>query len=364
MAEMWIHMGPQHPMTHGLWNLRIKVNGETITDAVPELGYLHRSVEKIGERRKYFMNTTLTDRLCYASAMTWTHCYCLAAEELMGVEAPPRAKYIRTVVLELQRIASHLMWLGAYLPDLGLITGFLYGMRDREMFLNLLEIPSGGRLLYNYVKIGGVKRDLPPGFEAKAERVMQTLERRLKEYENLYDNSKIFRMRNDGVGVYSASDAINWGITGPNLRSAGVPFDLRQADSYDAYPELDFEPVTNTAAGGGSDCFSRYRQRVDEMHQSMDLVRQALAKMPEGKVMADSVPLRASGEAFRRTEDSRGEALMYLVGDGSDRPYRWKIRSPMFTTVSAAPHFLKGYKVADVPAIMGSIDMCIGETDK
>ncbi|HJP43943.1 MAG: NADH-quinone oxidoreductase subunit NuoD [Candidatus Poseidoniia archaeon] len=357
-------MGPQHPMTHGLWNLRIKVNGETITDAVPELGYLHRSVEKIGERRKYFMNTTLTDRLCYASAMTWTHCYCLAAEELMGVEAPLRAKYIRTVVLELQRIASHLMWLGAYLPDLGLITGFLYGMRDREMFLNLLEIPSGGRLLYNYVKIGGVKRDLPPGFEAKAERVMQTLERRLKEYENLYDNSKIFRMRNDGVGVYSASDAINWGITGPNLRSAGVPFDLRQADSYDAYPELDFEPVTNTAAGGGSDCFSRYRQRVDEMHQSMDLVRQALAKMPEGKVMADSVPLRASGEAFRRTEDSRGEALMYLVGDGSDRPYRWKIRSPMFTTVSAAPHFLKGYKVADVPAIMGSIDMCIGETDK
>ena len=193
---------------------------------------------------------------------------------------------------------------------------------------------------------------------------MQTLERRLKEYENLYDNSKIFRMRTDGVGVYSASDAINWGVTGPNLRSSGVPFDLRQTDSYDAYPELDFKPVTNTAAGGGSDCFSRYRQRVDEMHQSMDLVRQALAKMPKGKVMSDSVPLRASGEAFRRTEDSRGEALMYLVGDGSDRPYRWKIRSPMFTTVSAAPHFLKGYKVADVPAIMDSIDMCIGETDK
>ena len=218
MAEMWIHMGPQHPMTHGLWNLRIKVDGETITDDAPELGYLHRSVEKIGERRKYFMNTTLTDRLCYASAMTWTHCYCLTAEELMGGEVPPRAKYIRTVVLELQRIASHLMWLGAYLPDLGLITGFLYGMRDREMFLNLLEIPSGGRLLYNYVKIGGVKRDLPPGFEAKAERVMQTLERRLKEYENLYDNSKIFRMRNDGVGVYSASAAITWPTTSATCR--------------------------------------------------------------------------------------------------------------------------------------------------
>ncbi|HIH79547.1 MAG TPA: NADH-quinone oxidoreductase subunit D, partial [Candidatus Poseidoniia archaeon] len=189
--------------------------------------------------------------------------------------------------------------------------GFLYGMRDREMFLNLLEIPSGGRLLYNYVRIGGVKRDLPPGFAAKAERVMQTLEQRLKEYEDLYDNSKIFRMRTDDVGCYSASDAINWGITGPNLRSAGVAFDLRQADSYDAYPELDFTPVTTSASDGISDCFSRYRQRIDEMYQSMDLIRQALAKMPEGEVMADSVPVRASGEAFRRTEDSRGEALMY-----------------------------------------------------
>ena len=364
MSEMWIHMGPQHPMTHGLWNLRVKVDGETITDAEPELGYLHRSVEKLGERRKFFMNTTLTDRLCYASAMTWSHCYVQTVEELMGVEVPTRAEYTRVITLEMQRIASHLMWMGAYLPDLGLMTGFLYGFRDREMFLNLLEIPSGGRMLYNYMKVGGVKRDLPTGYAGKTERVLKTMERRLDEYEKLYDSSKIFRMRTQDVGKIKDSDAKNWGITGPNIRGCGVPFDIRKTDPYSIYEELDWEPQTASSGNGWGDCYSRYRVRFNEIQESINIIRQALKKRPEGPIMASKVPVRAEGAAFRRTEDSRGEALMYIVGDGTDRPYRWKIKSPMFTTVSASPHFLKGYKIADIPAIMGSIDMCIGETDK
>jgi len=360
MAQMWINMGPQHPMTHGLWNLRVLIDGETIIDAEPELGYLHRSVEKIAECRYWFQNITLADRLCYGSAMTWSHAYVMAVEELMGVTVPPRAEYIRVATLEMQRIASHLMWVAAYLPDLGLLTGFLYAMREREMFLNLLEILSGNRIIYNYMCLGGVKRDLPPGFRAKTERVLKLFEQRLDEYEMLFDSSKIFRMRTEGVGVIAGDDAINWGITGPNLRGSGVAFDVRRDDPYSAYPELDWEVQTEQEG----DCFARYRVRMNEMQESCNLIRQALDRMPEGAVRAEHVPLRAEGTAFRRTEDSRGEALMYIVGDGGRHPYRWKIRSPVFTTVSAAPHFLKGYKLADIPAIMGSIDMCIGETDK
>ncbi len=360
MTQMWINMGPQHPMTHGLWGLRVLVDGETIIDAEVELGYLHRSVEKIAERRRWFQNTTLADRLCYASAMTWSHAYVLTVEELMEVTVPPRAEYLRVATLEMQRIASHLMWLAAYLPDLGLLTGFLYAMREREMFLNLLETLSGSRLLYNYMLIGGVKRDIPPGFRAKTERVLKLFERRLDDYEMLFDASKIYRMRTEGVGVIAGDDAVNWGITGPNLRGSGVPFDVRRDDPYSVYPELDWEVQTEQEG----DCFARYRVRMNEMQESCNLIRQALDRLPEGPVRAKHVLLHAEGTAFRRTEDSRGEALMYVVGDGSQHPYRWKIRSPVFTTVSAAPHYLRGYKLADVPAIMGSVDMCIGETDK
>ena len=360
MTQMWINMGPQHPMTHGLWGLRVLVDGETIIDAEAELGYLHRSVEKIAERRRWFQNTTLADRLCYASAMTWSHAYVLTVEELMEVTVPPRAEYLRVATLEMQRIASHLMWLAAYLPDLGLLTGFLYAMREREMFLNLLETLSGSRLLYNYMLIGGVKRDIPPGFRAKTERVLKLFERRLDDYEMLFDASKIYRMRTEGVGIIAGDDAVNWGITGPNLRGSGVPFDVRRDDPYSVYPELDWEVQTEQEG----DCFARYRVRMNEMQESCNLIQQALDRLPEGPVRAEHVPLHAEGTAFRRTEDSRGEALMYVVGDGSQHPYRWKIRSPVFTTVSAAPHYLRGYKLADVPAIMGSVDMCIGETDK
>ena len=360
MAQMWISMGPQHPMTHGLWTLRVLVDGETIVEARPEMGYLHRGVEKIGERRRYFMNTTLADRLCYGSSMTWTYAYVKAVEELMEVEVPQRAEYIRVVMLELQRLASHLMWQAAFLPDLGLLTGLLYSMREREYCLRLMESLTGNRLLYNYMTIGGVRREMPAGWTENCEQSLRHIEVKLKEYEQFYDDSTIFRMRTQGVGFVPRAPGLNWGLTGPNIRGSGSNFDIRSHDPYSIYPELDFEPQVEK----DGDCYARHLVRMREMYQSIYLIRHCLGKMPQGPIQADNVPLRADGEAFRRTEDSRGEALMYLVGDGSQRPYRWKIRSPMFVTVSAANHYLRGYKVADVPAIMGSMDMCIGETDK
>lgn len=360
MSRMWISMGPQHPMTHGLWTLRVQVDGETIVQAIPEMGYLHRSVEKISERRRYFMNTTLADRLCYGSAMTWTYSYVLAVEELMEAEVPERAEYIRVIMLEIQRLASHLMWLAAYLPDLGLLTGFLYSMREREYCLRLMEMVSGNRLLYNYIRIGGVKRDLVPGWEENCEQTLRHIELKLKEYETLYDESTIFRMRTEGVGIIPRAPGLNWGITGPSIRGSGSDYDIRSKDPYSIYPELDFEPVVEKEG----DSYARHKVRMREMHQSIYLIRQCLEKMPKGPVNAKEVPQHGEGEAFRRTEDPRGEALMYLVGDGSQRPYRWKIRSPIFTTVSAAQHYMRGHKVADIPTIMGSVDMCIGETDK
>ena len=250
------------------------------------------------------------------------------------------------------------------MPDLGHITGALYFWRDRELFLNLLEVPSGSRLLYNYIRIGGVKRDLPDGFIEKTERVFKLFEKRLDEYADLFENSKIFRMRTEDVGNFTAAQAQNLGITGPNMRGCGTKFDLRKNDPYEIYEEIDWDIQTREAGPGYSDCFSRYMVRIDEMKESIRIIRDCFKKMPKGPTLASSIPVRAQGEAFRRTEDSRGEALMYVVGDGTDRPYRWKIKSPMFTTISACPHYLKGYKLADIPAIMGSIDICIGETDK
>jgi len=347
-------------MTHGLWTLRVLVEGETIVEARPEMGYLHRGVEKIAERRRYFMNTVLSDRLCYGSSMTWTHAYIAAVEKLMEVEVPERAEYIRVIVIELQRLASHLMWLAAFLPDLGLLTGLLYSMREREHCLRLLEGLSGNRLLYNYIRIGGVGRDLPAGWPEACERSLRHIEGKLVEYERLYDQSTVFRMRTEGVGIIPRSPGLNWGITGPNIRGSGSDFDIRSHDPYSIYPELDFTPQVEKAG----DCFARHRVRMREMEQSIYLIRQCLEKIPSGPLRSEKVPKRAEGEAFSRTEDSRGEAVMYLVGDGSRRPYRWKIRSPIFTTVSAANHYLRGYKVADIPAILGSVDMCIGETDK
>lgn len=360
MAEMWINMGPQHPMTHGLWNLRVKVDGETIVDAQPEVGYLHRGIEKLVEGRTYTQVIPIMDRLCYGSSLTWSHLYCLTAENLMGVEVPPRAEYIRVAAIEMQRIASHLMWLAAYSTDLGLMLGFLYTMRDREVFVDILQALSGSRLTYNYPRIGGVAHDVPPNFERDTLRACNYMEKKLKEYEDLFDGSKVFMMRNVDVGLLKKEDAMNLGVTGPPLRASGVKYDLRKDMPYSVYPELDFEPATHS----DGDCYARYRVRMDEMYESCKLIRQAVRKMPKGKWRVVAPRNGPIGTGLGRVEDPRGEGVMYVVGDGTDRPYRLKIRSPIFVTVSAAPKMLIGYKVADVVAIMGGLDMCIGETDR
>lgn len=360
MAEMWINMGPQHPMTHGLWNLRIKVDGETIVDAEPEVGYLHRGIEKLCEGKTYPQIIPLADRLCYGSSMTWSHLYCLTVENMMGIEVPERAEYLRVMAIEMQRIASHLMWLAAYAVDLGLMTGFLYAMRDREVFIDLLQALTGSRLTYNYPRIGGVAHDMPPNFDRDSLRACAYMEMKLREYEDLYEGSKMFMLRNEGIGLLKKEDAMNLGVTGPPLRASGVKHDLRKDMPYSVYPELDFEPKWHSDC----DCYARYRVRMEEMRESCKIIRQAIQKMPKGK-WRTVVPRNApEGTGLGRVEDPRGEGMMYVVGDGTDRPYRLKIRSPIFVTVSAAPKMLIGYKVADVVAIMGSLDMCIGETDR
>jgi len=360
MAEMWINMGPQHPMTHGLWNLRVKVDGEVIVDAMPEIGYLHRGMEKIFENRSYAKIGPITDRLCYGSSFTWNHLYCMTIEELMGLEIPERAKYIRVIAIELQRIASHLLWLAAYAADLGLLAGFLWGFREREIFIDLLQALSGSRLTYNYARIGGVAADLPPDWERDCLRGVDYFEKKIREHEMLYRGSKIFLMRNEGIGILRKEDAINMGVTGPVLRASGVKYDARKAQPYEVFEEMDFEPQCYNTC----DCWARYVVRINEMHESCKIIRQALSKLPKGPVRVKTPLIGPPGEALGRVEDPRGEGLIYVIGDGTDKPYRLKVRSPFFVTLSAAKKMLVGYKVADVVAIMGSIDVCMGETDK
>ncbi len=364
MPEFWINMGPQHPMTHGLWNMKVQVDGETITDARPELGYLHRGVEKISEVREFQKVIVLTDRLCYVSSITWSHAYCLAVERMMGLEIPERGQWLRVISLELQRVASHLMWLAAYGPDLGLLTVLLWSLRERELFLDLIQLMSGMRMNQNYPRIGGVRNDIPENFEASCSRVIKHFMKQLDEqFEPVLQDSKIFHMRTHGVGYISAADAIDWGVTGPNLRACGVDVDVRHLDPYECYEEVDFEPQVWKGDGGG-DSYARFMVRFNELRESCKIVLQALEKMPKSGPYRVKPPRRAEGEGYARTEDSRGEALFYVCGDGDDRPYRVKIRSPIFSTMGATPLMLRGNKLADVVSILGSIDVCVGEIDK
>ena len=363
MPGFWINMGPQHPMTHGLWNMRVQVDGETITDAAPEIGYLNRGYEKIMEVREFQKNVVLTDRLCYVSSITWSHAYCLAVEKMMGIDVPDRAKWMRVISLELQRVASHLMWLAAFGPDLGLLTGLLWALRERELFLDLIQVMAGARMNQNYPRIGGVRNDFPENFDAMCRRSIEHFREKLVEYRKLFHDSKVFHMRTRGVGRISTADAIDWGVTGPNLRACGVNVDLRRLDPYESYEDVDFEPQVWKGREGG-DSYARFICRFNELEESCGIILQAFEKMPKDGAFRVKPPRRAEGEGFARTEDSRGEALFYVCGDGDDRPYRVKIRSPVFCTMAATPIMLRGNKLADVVAILGSIDVCVGEMDK
>ena len=381
MSEMVVNMGPQHPMTHGLWNLRVVIDGETIVDVDPEMGFLHRGIEKICEDRHYNEVITLMDRCCYVAGMAWEHLYIIASEQALHVPVPPRAQWIRVLADELQRIGSHLMWYAAFVQDLGLMSPFLYGMRDRDLVLDLFQSFTGARLTYEYNRVGGVRNDLPPGLTQQIRKVCDWLMDRYVEYDQLCLGSTIFRKRCDGLGVLRAADCIAQGVTGPMLRAAGVKRDLRKDRPYAAYDQVEFD----VALADGADVLARYLVRMEELRQSVRIIRQAcdwLDKNP-GPVLTDQLPrwlgapyapignegylLRRNypqGVGFSSIEEPHGEAQAYVENDGGEHPYRVKFRSPVFANLSAAKKYLPGYKVADIPPIMGSVDICVGESDR
>ena len=364
MTEMWLNMGPQHPSTHGLWDLLVRVDGETIKEAVTKIGYLHRGVEKIAENRTIEKFLPLNDRLCYVANSSWTTLFVMSVEELLEVVPPERAQYIRVILLELQRIASHLVWLGAYCSDMGLLTMILWAWRDREMMLDLFQLLTGARVTHNFPRVGGVKNDLPPTFKERTLKAMDYMDDRFREYDMICGQSELFVMRTKGIGVLGLEQAKSLGCTGPVIRASGMEQDVRKEDPYLCYEKFDFKVPT----GSNGDAWDRYTVRLEEMRQSVSLIRQALEKMPEGDYMIPNfkmpkvLPAKA---AYRRAEDPRGEGAMYIVGDGkTNRPYRLKIRSPTYVHLLAIPHYIKGARISDVPVIMGGADPCMAEVDR
>lgn len=361
--QMFINMGPQHPSTHGVLRIALTIEGEIIKKAIPDIGYLHRGTEKLAEVRGYHHCVVLTDRWDYVSAMPNNLVFCLAAEKLMGSEIPPRADALRVVMCELNRIASHLLFFGTYGIDTGAFTPFLYAFREREMVLDLFEMLCGARLTYNYIRLGGVMTDATPEWIARLKEFLTYFKPRLDEYDTLLTYNPIFMARTKGVGIVTPEEAVNWGLSGPNLRGSGVNYDVRKHDPYCGYENYDFD----VPLGEEGSCWDRYFCRVSEMRQSIRIIEQALAKLPEGPVMATGVakvPKPAAGEAYAHVEASRGELGIYLVSDGGISPFRMHVRAPSFMNLSMLEEKLVGMKVADVIAVLGSIDIVLGEVDR
>jgi len=357
-----INMGPQHPATHGVLRLVLSLDGERVVDLKPDIGYLHRGVEKLAEHEDYVQIEPLTDRLDYVAAMSENLGYVGAVEKLMGIEVPPRAQAVRVVLAELQRVASHLVWLGTHGLDIGAMTIFFWCFREREQILDLFEGFCGARLTYNSLRIGGLQQDLPPGWVKRCRKFLALYPARQDQYEELLSSNRIWIQRTKGVGVLSAAEAIDLGLTGPALRGSGVPFDLRKATPYTGYEKYAFEvPV-----GKAGDTYDRYLVRLAELRQSISLVRQALDAMPEGEVRG-KVPKKIKppkGEVFHMVEGPRGIQGFYLVSDGSERPYRCHFRAPSFVNLQALKRMCVGGMVADVVAIIGTLDIVLGDCDR
>ena len=359
--ELFVNMGPQHPSTHGVLRLMLRVDGERVLGLKPDVGYLHRCFEKIAERRQVTMVIPYTDRTDYLAAITSEWAYVLAAEKLMGVEVPERAEYIRVIVGELQRIASHLLWFGTFALDLGATTAFLYAFRERESLFDIFQKLTGARMLYNYLRVGGVRNDLYDGFADDVLRFLNVLEEKLREYHNLLTGNRIFETRTKGVGVVTKEQAIAYGASGPVLRGSGVPHDLRKAHPYSVYDRFEF----GIPVGEHGDVYSRYVVRMQEFYESIKIIRQALKTIPGGPWMGD-VPrrMKLTGDVYTRIESPRGEVGVYLVGDGSDQPYRCHYRSPCFVHLQLLEPMGVGHLIADMVAIIGSIDIVMGEVDR
>ncbi len=360
--EMLLNMGPQHPSTHGVLRLILTLEGETIVDCTPVIGYLHRGMEKIFENRTIMQGIRYTDNSDYLSPMLCEIAYVGAAEQLMGLEPPRRAQYIRLLVGEMQRIASHQVFVGTYLVDLGAFTPILWAFRDREGILSLFEALSGSRFTVNYLRVGGVLHDFPKGWLRECEAYLDTLEKNLQELDQLITGNEIFEARTQGVGYIDPQQAIAYGLTGPMVRASGINFDVRTARPYMAYREV---PV-NVQVRQEGDCFARYMVRFQEIYESVRLCRVAIDQMPPGPISA-RVPIALRpprGETYFVIENSRGEYGFYFISDGSEYPWRAKMRAPSFCNLQVVPELLRGHKMSDAVAIIGSTDIVLGCVDR
>jgi NADH-quinone oxidoreductase subunit D len=360
--ELIINMGPQHPSTHGVLRVKLKLDGERVADSECIIGYLHRGVEKIAEHRSYQQFAPYVDRMDYVAAVSNGLGYCEAVEKLLGAEAPPRARVVRTILTELQRIASHLLWLGTHALDIGALTPLFYCFREREEILKIFEKYCGARLTTHAFRIGGLQYETYDGFEEEVKRFCADFNNRIEEYETLLTENRIWIGRTKGVGVLSAADAIALGVSGPVLRASGVKWDIRKAMPYAAYDQYKFEIPTRETG----DTYDRYVVRLEEMRQSRLICLQAVDNIPSGPVMAKvgKVLKPPPGEVYHAIEAPKGELGYYIVSDGTTQPYRVRVRPPSFINLQAFDKMAKGSLVADVVAIIGTIDIVLGEVDR
>lgn len=360
-----VNMGPQHPSTHGVFRMVVTLDGETIVDLKPVMGYLHRNHEKIGERNTWLMNMPYTDRLDYLSSMSNNFGYALAVEKLLGVKPPERAEYIRVIMAELTRIQNHLFAIGMFLNDMGAyFTPSLYAIEERELILDIFEATAGSRMMCNYFRFGGVARDLPEGvLEKIRDLVYERLPRKVEEFDRYVVHNEIVKERSMGVGVLTAEQAIAYSAAGPVLRASGVPYDVRRADPYSIYDRFDFD----VAVAYHGDVYDRLLVRMEEIRQSIRILQQAVRDIPEGPVVAGKPQYQhrvPPGEAYGRVEGPKGELGFYVVSRGSTNPWRYHVRAPSFINLTALAEMSKGHKVADVVVILGSIDIVLGEVDR
>jgi len=386
---MVLNMGPQHPSTHGVLRILLELDGETVIKAVPDLGYLHTGIEKSCEDKTYSQAITLTDRMDYLNPLGNNLVYCLAVEKLLGIEVPKRAQYIRVLLVELQRISSHLVWLGTHAIDLGAMSVFLYCFREREEILKIFEFVAGQRMMTSYIRIGGLALEPPTGWLQRVEKFLKMMPSRIDDYETLLTGNRIWMGRTQGIGYISAKDAVALSMTGPTLRAAGIPYDNRKVFPYSSYEEFEFDVPTRT----DSDCFARYMIRVAEMRESLKIVRQAMSKIPsvEGPIRTEApgiVPPEREkmktemealiyhfkiftegfspppGEVFVTVESPRGELGAFVASDGSPKPLRVHFRSPSYINLQALPKLIEGQLISDVIACIGTIDIVLGDVDR
>ncbi|OGO13711.1 MAG: NADH dehydrogenase [Chloroflexi bacterium RBG_13_68_17] len=384
---MLLNMGPQHPSTHGVLRLLLELDGESVISCIPDVGFLHTGIEKNMEAKTYLQALVMTDRMDYLNTVGNNLCYVLAVEKLVDLDVPPRAQAIRIILTELQRIASHLVWLATHALDLAAMSTFLYCFRERELILDILELCSGQRMMTSYIRPGGLWRDVPPGFEEAVRTFLRDFPARIRQYEGLLTDNPLWIDRTRDIAVISGDEAVGAGLTGPSLRGSGVDFDVRKAVPYAGYEQYDFE----VPLGARGDVYDRYIIRMEEMRQSLRIVEQAMNRLPKGPVRSDNrkfVPPPRSelgtsmeavihhfklwtegfkapkGAVYLPVESPRGELGCYLEGDGSPRPYRVHFRTPSLTNLSALPRLSRGHLVADLVSIIGSVDIVLGDVDR